>query len=245
MAMSMTGERTASGARPRVARLAALVIMTAAAGISILLFSATDAIGGGVLVRVAPPSRMLLIVLVATGLLHASGLRWSDVGLSRPKPLWRVPLLVVGGYLLVGGGAAALTAVVLPRLGLEAQPHLLFAGLKGNTGEYLYWLIPVAWGSAAFGEELVFRGFIQSQLTQLFGGRGVAALLAALLQAVIFGVLHAYQGLGGALIAGFTGCALGLVYIAGGRNLWACILLHGLIDSVSLTAIYLGAVPSA
>jgi membrane protease YdiL (CAAX protease family) len=38
---------------------------------------------------------------------------------------------------------------------------------------------------------------------------------------------------------------LGLVYIGARKNLWAGILLHGLVDTVSITAVYLGAAGQA
>ena len=44
--------------------------------------------------------------------------------------------------------------------------------------------------SAGFSEELVFRGYLQRQLTALTG----RASLALLLQAAVFGVAHGYQG---------------------------------------------------
>ena len=66
-------------------------------------------------------------------------------------------------------------------------------------------------------------------------------MLALFGQALIFGALHAYQGAGGAILAALTGLMLGFVYLLGNRNLWACIILHGMIDTISLTAIYLGA----
>jgi len=44
--------------------------------------------------------------------------------------------------------------------------------------------------SAGFSEELVFRGYLQRQLTALTGSVTVALLL----QSALFGIAHGYQG---------------------------------------------------
>jgi len=36
------------------------------------------------------------------------------------------------------------------------------------------------------------------------------------------------------------GALLGLLYLRSGRNLWVVIICHALVDTVALTAIYLG-----
>jgi hypothetical protein len=64
-------------------------------------------------------------------------------------------------------------------------------------------------------------------------------------QAARFGISHAYQGLSGILLTGATGLVIGIVYIASRRNLLVCILLHGLVDTVSLTALFFGVMPNA
>lgn len=227
--------------RPRLGAMLSALIFVATAAVALTLFPTDLVLGGGWIERTAIPGRMLALLLLATSLLHLNKETWAEAGLRRPRPLWRVPALVIGGYAAVGAAVTGLTLMVLPALGIAPQTHAVFGALRGNLGEYLYWLLPVGWGSAAIGEELVFRGFLQSRLERMFSAFPGAGLFAALAQAAIFGALHLYQGAGGALIAGATGFIIGLVYLFGGRNLWACIILHGLIDTISLTAIYTGA----
>lgn len=75
------------------------------------------------------------------------------------------------------------------------------------------------------------------------GASGVLVFVTAVtVQAVIFGGLHFYQGVGGMIIAGATGLALGLTWLIAGRNLWAGIVIHALLDGSAMTAIYLGCV---
>lgn len=226
---------------PGRAFISAAAITALAAG-GMAMFDTSEMIGGGELERAAVPIRMLLLFLAASLLLRIGGGSWREIGLRFPtRPLQVIPL-VIGGYLAIGAAYGLLIALVFPALGLSHDAVQIFAALKGNTGLFVYLLIAVAWGSAAFGEELVFRGFLQSRLDLAFGSTRVSAILAALGQAIIFGALHSYQGAGGAIVAGATGLILGFVYLIGGRNLWACILLHGVVDTITLSAIYFGAV---
>ena len=57
---------------------------------------------------------------------------------------------------------------------------------------------------------------------------------------VLFGFGHSYQGLTGMIDTGIHGLLLGALYLASGRNLWACIIAHGVTDTVALIAVFLG-----
>lgn len=224
--------------------LVATVAMATCTALTMMLFSTADAANGDWLSRMAIPARMAALVLIATLLLRWSGTSWHSVGLRHPGSWRRTAGLVTGGYIGVGAIGLALMKFVLPTLGITPALDEVFVGIRGDLAGYLMLLILVAWGSAAFGEELVFRGFVQSRIELILAGLPGASWLAALFQAVLFGLLHAYQGLGGALLAGSTGLVLGLVYRIGGRNLWPCFMLHGLVNTISLTALYVGAAPA-
>jgi uncharacterized protein len=228
-----------SGHSRHQAALGAVAISLLAA-LALAMFSTEQAVGGSLLERATIPARMLLLVVAATLLLRWSGVTWQHVGLRRPSSLWRTAGLVVAGYAGIALTFTLMTQVLMPLLGVAPKTLSLFAAVKGNTAEYLYWLVPVAWGSAAFGEELVFRGYLQGRLQVALERMKGATCAALILQAAIFGALHSYQGIGGALLAGSTGLILGVVYLAGRKNLWAPIILHGLVDTVSLSAVFLG-----
>lgn len=232
-----TGQR-----RKALLQLAILSLLVVALSVPL---SPSEVIGAAPGMKLALLGRMALLVAVATWMLRSAGKRWSDVGLRAPRRWWIVGVAVVAGYLALGGAAALLQILVLPRLGLAGPDLAAFAGLRGDLPEYLFWALPVAFGSAAFGEELVARGFLTDRIATLMGGAapgGWVLFAAVLLQGVLFGACHAYQGLGGALVTAVVGMVLGLVWLWTGRNLWACIFLHGLVDFVSMTAFYTGAV---
>jgi membrane protease YdiL (CAAX protease family) len=216
-----------------------LAALGAALALLLFLFPASRAAGPELFGRVLLPARMAALVLLASLLLWRRGGGWRALGLRRPRPLWRALLLAAAGLVAGELAAGAVVSLLYPPLHL-APPGVppFLARMRGNLGAYLYWMIPVTWGSAAFGEEMLFRGFALDRLDQLFGGR--AAWAAAAVQGLLFGAAHAYLGASGAIVAGVLGLVLGAVFLVGGRNLWPCVLIHGVIDSTSMTIIFLG-----
>ena len=199
---------------------------------------------GALLVQVGTPVQMLLLIGVATLLLRRRGEGWRALGLARPASWRRVAGLVALGYV----GAILVNAVcvlaIFPAFGLKLPNISVLGAIKGDPGAYLYWLV-VGWVSAAVGEELMFRGFLWSRLERLFGGGRAGVFAGLVVQGALFGTVHIYQGLGGAIATAGLGLVLGGVCLAGRRNMAANMLLHALIDTVSLTALFLGAVPPA
>jgi membrane protease YdiL (CAAX protease family) len=86
------------------------------------------------------------------------------------------------------------------------------------------------WGAllslnAGFSEELFFRLLLPLLLAQLTG----SAIAAFVIAAVVFGVIHLYQGWKGVLATGFIGVLMTVIYLATGQ-LWAAMLVHATID---------------
>ncbi len=205
---------------------------------------AQKGVGGDLLMRLAAPAQMLLLFVLATVLLRRRGEWWRSVGLAWPQSWRRVAGLVVAGYVGVIGLNGLLVLLVFPHLGVDRPAFDALGALQGHPWVYVSWLL-LAWSSAALGEELQFRGFLWSRLERLLGGGRAAAGTTLVLQAGLFGLGHIYQGLGGVLATACAGLVLGAVFLAGRRNLAACMVLHGLIDTVSLTALFLGLVPAS
>lgn len=220
---------------PAPARLRAFVELAAVTGLLVAAFAlmtVDQAVGGGWGPKLFVVARMLALLLLCTWLLRRGGERWADVGLRRPPRWWSIPALVIAGF-----AAFIVIAIVanplLASLGID-PPRVSSRALQGDFAEYLFWAVPVSWGTAAFGEELLLRGFMLDRIAKAIGSSGTAAMLAAvLLQSALFGAFHFYQGLGGVLVTGTIGLLFGLMWLLGGRNLWACIILHGLIDTIA------------
>ncbi len=146
--------------------------------------------------------------------------------------------------LLIGCGLCLLSIMLIEPLveNITKQPHdvSVVEGVRGNWKVLLSWLVAV-WAVAAVGEEALYRGFLMSQVSKVLGTSLLALVSNVLITSIIFGVSHSYQGRSGAWSTGIIGVCLGVIYILSGFNLWLPILVHGVIDTVALILISLGA----
>jgi len=177
-----------------------------------------------------------LPLLAATLFLKHDGLTWRELYAGR-----RLSWKQIAGYTLVAMvlaslGAYAIIWVLQNLLGFPPTDVSGFVFLlTGNPVMYFWYVIPVAWGSAAIGEELLCRGYLLYRLEELTG-----TWVAIVLQAFIFSLAHFYQGITGFVGIFVLALVFGAIYFRSGRNLLPLILAHGLIDTMAITAIYLG-----
>jgi membrane protease YdiL (CAAX protease family) len=112
-------------------------------------------------------------------------------------------------FLGVGIWIVSLFVIVVPGVSFLAgrSPHGNPGGpvLTHNVFEVVLWVIASV--SAGFCEEVAFRGYLQRQFRALTGNTGVAVLL----QAIVFGYGHAYEGLAIAIANVIFGLLFGLV----------------------------------
>ncbi len=181
-----------------------LTIFLIAVAVLVSAVSPTAAMMGGLWIRSLFLARIAALLAIAHWMLGRRSLGWSDVGLNRPNWL-RFAVATPAGILMTLSSGVLARAVIV-RAGLQPPDYAMFAPIRGNLGQYLFWLLPVSIGTAGFGEELIFRGFIGDALLRLLGGSGFKVLVATLtLQAIIFGALHFYQGFGGVIVAAIMG----------------------------------------
>jgi len=179
---------------------------------------------------------MLLPLGAATWFLRRDGVRWSDLGFARSMPAGRCAALTLSALAVIYVTTSFIVTPILRAAGAPPLDVSLLVGiLEGDLGNYLWFLIPVSWGSAAFGEELLARGFLLHRFERLYG-----IGLAIILQAFLFAAGHFYQGITGMVNIFVVALVMGVVYIRAGRNFWPVIVAHGVIDTVGITALYLG-----
>src|SRR6266481_1157975 len=187
--------------------------------------------------RVFPFSVQLLLLAFTSLSLWLRGLTWRDVGLRSSKAWWKIALLAVVAAVLIAVIANVLLQPFVDRLISRPVNNSRFDNLHGNLKVLLRWLALV-WTIVAFGEEMVFRGYLMNRITDLAGKTRTGWALALLGSGVIFGLAHGYQGLAGIISTAEVGLLLGLLYLVNKRNLWANIVCHGVFDSISLIALY-------
>jgi len=173
---------------------------------------------------------------------------WANFGFRKLRRWWSGPLILpqalLGVVVILAFGAG--TAYLGDFLGLwdvDSTPEGVEArwgNVEGNLPVYLLWLA-IIWTSAAFGEEIFFRGYLIDRVGRFLPDARWASFIAILIPAIIFGSVHAYyQGFRGFVVTGLIGLALGALYLANKRNLWPNILAHGAVDTLGFTAMYLG-----
>jgi uncharacterized protein len=127
-------------------------------------------------------------------------------------------------YALLAFAAAHAAVAAVEAIGARGPARVGFL-LPGGTAESLVWVLLSV--TAGFSEEVVFRGYLQRQLTALTGHAG----LAIVLQAVVFGVMHGYQGPWSIATTGAYGLVLGVIAWWRG-NVRAGALAHAATDIV-------------
>ena len=160
---------------------------------------------------------------------------WSNLGFAKPKTWWH-PILIGIGLL----GTLLLLSVYVQPYFLELGPqrdlsHLMV--IRQNK-QVLILALFLVWITAALIQELIFRAFLINSLDILLGRNKWSTWVAVIISAVIFGLLHAWQGIGGMLFTGIIGLIFGIAYILNARRIWPLIFAHGLIDTISLVGIY-------
>jgi uncharacterized protein len=169
-------------------------------------------------------------------------LRWRDVGLSRVRN-WKttLPLGIATGLLLEGFELFVSQPVLVKLLG--KQPDLEdFRPLIGNLKLTLVF-VALAWTLAAFGEEMVYRGYLMNRVADLFNRTRRAWIISLIVVHLAFGLAHAYQGWTGAIDEGLLGLLLGAIYLRTGRNLTVPIIAHGIGDTIDFILIFFGKYP--
>lgn len=163
---------------------------------------------------------------------------WQSIGFTKPKS-WSKTILI---GLVVGLGLQLLSFVTEPIIAnLTGSPADLsqFNEITGNPTLFLIYF-GLIWTLAAFGEEIAYRGFFVTRLSQLFGSTQTSLIIAVIFSSIVFGIGHYYKGPAGMIDSGISGLTFGFLYILSGRNLWLSIFAHGFTDTFGLLYFYFG-----
>lgn len=191
---------------------------------------------------VVPVSSTPFLLALGWISLRCRGLGWRDVGFVRP-PGWPRALLL--GCLAGIAMELLSTFVSVPFLShlTGTLPDLSdFRSTVGNLRILALWLV-LNWTLAAFGEELVFRGYVMNRLADLGHGSRGAWAASLVVTSALFGWGHGDQGITGMVQESFAGILLGLLYLGCGRNLTVPIVAHGVSNTLAFVMIYFGRYP--
>lgn len=180
----------------------------------------------------------LTTLIVASWRIKARDVTWKELGLSKPENL-KNTLLFTGYTLALAIGSIIIFEIIKDQIPLFLSPDTSnesavskFGNLEGNWILFLT-IIPFIW-IESFLEELLDRGFLMNWLERMFSKTSFATVFAVIMQAVIFGFRHSYDLSERSITVGLIGLAMGISYMAFGRNLWPQILAHVILNTMSM-----------
>lgn len=185
--------------------------------------------------------RGVIAVLVgaaaAVAITLGRGGRLADLGFRRPKRWLTVPAWVLGILVAFIVAQNAVPLLVAPFFDLPEPDLSRYDAVRGNLAAAVSLAIVLPL-TAAIPEEILYRGFLIGRLTGLFGAYAAAPVLAVLVQAVVFGLVHFQWGPGGIVVTAIMGAVWGFAFLLCGRNLWIVIIAHSMAHVALLTQLY-------
>lgn len=141
-------------------------------------------------VPLGPIMGMLVPLVAVTFFLHREGTSWRDLMFGERLDARKVIFFGLLSMALAYSLVILASPICVRVFGLEPTNIAGVQGLlEGNLMMYLWFLLPVVWGSVAIGEEMLMRGFF----LHWFEGK-LGTNLAILAQAALFAIPHSYQG---------------------------------------------------
>ena len=189
-----------------------------------------------------PLSATPFLLLLGWLSLRLRGIGWRAVGLKRPARWRRTLLLGISVGVVYQFFSLYLLEPLIVVLTGKSIELSQFAQIEGNVFLFFLFLVLV-WTLAAFGEELLHRGYLMNRVAELAGGSSMAWAVSLIVVSVLFGVAHLYQGISGVFTSLSAGLVYGALYLSSGRNLWGPIIAHGVYDMVALLLIFWGKYP--
>jgi len=235
---------TASSRNPKLLTLAEAILLLTIA-LAVILGTRPFAGDDPILLQAMAWIANVLMLLIIWGGLRLRGESWRNLGLRRPvkgrRPLLRA-LLVSLGVFAAGLVGFAVGAIIMANIvGIpEGADMSGYDYLRGNLPLTLLALCAI-YIVSSFGEEVIYRGFIINRVEQLFDNARAGTVVAVIVSALVFGMIHFTWGPTGMVQTGFMGLALAISYVVVGRNLWILVLAHALMDTILIVQQYLGA----
>lgn len=187
-------------------------------------------------------ANILMLIIVWTGL-KLRGENWKHFGLTfksiSGKEALKTFLLSLLVLVLAVAGFILGSIIMANITGIPEEANMSsYDYLKNNFGMLMLTLVGV-YIVSSFGEEVVYRGFLITRITELGFDEKKGRVIAVIISSIIFGLAHYEWGPMGIVQTGFMGLALGICYIKLKKRLWILILAHAYMDTVLMIQLYL------
>lgn len=174
--------------------------------------------------------------------LHVRKVGWRGIGLIKYRS-WAATLGIgLGCGILLELFQLFVSQPILVHLLAKKADLSQFHDLAGNLKLTVLYILLV-WIVAAFGEEMIYRGYLMNRVADLMNRTRTAWLVSLIVVHVVFGLAHLYQGWTGVIDEGLMGVLLAVIYLRAGKNLAVPIVAHGVQDSIDLILIFCGKYP--
>jgi membrane protease YdiL (CAAX protease family) len=187
-----------------------------------------------VVLDIGLPTLVLLGLAVVSLAARRSG--FASLGFHRVHRGW----LLAAKMLFV----AAMWTVVSQAVLIPVANHVTgqkqdvsdFAGIHGNLG-MLAGFVLISWTLAAVGEELAYRGYLLTRVTEVVGTTRVGVILAVGISSLLFGLAHTEQGIVGVALTTIDAILFSVLRYRY-HTLWAPVLAHGFKNTIGVVAFF-------
>ncbi len=199
------------------------------AGVEVLPASAA------VLVDLLVPTLVLLALASVSLLIRRLGP--GSLGLHRPARVRRLVIEVLGLSIAWTLLTLALLMPVAEHLTGQRRNVSQFTEVQGNIGLLLFLLL-MSWTLAAVGEEVAYRGYLQTRIREVLPEKRSGLVTAVAVSSALFGFAHTEQGLVGILLATSDAIFFSILRYRY-RTVWASVLAHGLLNTIGIVAYFI------
>jgi membrane protease YdiL (CAAX protease family) len=177
------------------------------------------------------------ITIFAAVLLSRAGVPMKRLGFGlKFKPARYLVLAAVGVGLIQLSGW--LLGPLSEHIFGETRDLARFSDVAGSPSALIK-LMALNWTVAAFGEELAFRIVLMRGIAFSLGDSRTAFGIALIVQAIVFGLVHAYQGPAGIIGAGINGLIFGGLTLVARGSIWPAAIAHGSSNTIGIFGLYL------
>jgi uncharacterized protein len=188
------------------------------------------------------PSKVPYLLAVAWVSLRLRRLRWRDVGFRLYRD-WPTTLAIgVAAGIAMEMLELFFTQPLLVRITGQLPDLSAFSRVAGNV-RWLAVSLALTWTLFAFGEELIFRGYLMDRIAGLLGRTARGWAVALFTASLVFGLSHFQQGITGVSENFLDGIILGALYVKLGGNLAVPIVAHGVTDTLDFVLLFLHRYP--
>lgn len=179
----------------------------------------------------------ILIAVIFTIILHRTGLPLNRFGFGN-RPDLRQLFLAIAAIVILRLFAYGIEPFIEELIGSSRNLER-FSDVEGSKSSLVSLLI-MNWTIAAFGEEFIYRIVLMRGISFIFNDTRQAHIAAVVIQAVMFGLIHAYQGPAGIVGSTFSGLVFGAVTVASRWSIWPSAIAHGTNNTIGIIALYMG-----